>query len=98
MKEQANVLCLLDQNYRTWRFYSDGRIQKPDGYVSDGKSWEFVGIRKNLPFGRVGPLIPRDTVFNALTSDILPWRHKNGKMRYRIQDNDHGTTRFLGGF
>lgn len=86
---------LTDQGSRIWRFWGDGRIQKPDGYI---ETWNFVGIRKKLPFGKVGPLIPRQEVFEKLTESILPWRHKNGKMRYVIEDNDHGTRRFLGGF
>ena len=27
-----------------YRLFKDGRIEKPDGYMSDGKSWEFVGL------------------------------------------------------
>ena len=72
-----------------YKLFKDGRIQKPDGYMSDGKSWEFKGMVRKLPFGNIGPLIPREKCFN-LPEDI---RFKNGKYKYLVVDIDHGSRR-----
>lgn len=80
--------------YLTWyrngfyKLYEDGRIEKPDGYMSDGKSWKWIGLCIKKPFGRVGPTIPREQCF-----DIVDLKYKNGKYRYMVVDVDHGTTR-----
>jgi len=72
--------------------YADGRIGKDDGYMSDGKSWEFVGLVEVKPFGMLGPVIPRKECF-ALKNDLY---FQNGKYKYRVVDKDHGTTRVWG--
>ena len=73
-----------------YTLHEDGRIEKPDGYISDGKSWEFIGFHKKLPFGMIGKLIPREECFKIDPKDL---RFKNGKTKYLVADKDHGTTR-----
>jgi hypothetical protein len=88
--------CMIEKDYIVWKrngfykLYKDGRIQKPDGYISDGKSWEFIGFREKKPFGRLGKLIPREQVFMMNEKDFY---YKNGKARYCVVDIDHSTTR-----
>jgi hypothetical protein len=50
--------------------------------------WRFVGVVKQLPFGRLGPIIPPEKVL-----EIKDWLFKNGKPKYRVIDIDHGTVR-----
>lgn len=71
-----------------YKLYEDGRIEKPDGYLSDGKSWEWVGLVEKKPYGKLGQIIPRDKCF-----DIKELKYKNGNYRYCVVDLDHGTTR-----
>ena len=73
-----------------YKLFRDGKIQKPDGYTSDGKSWEFVGFVERLPFGRLGPIIPRKECFSIPEKDF---KFKNGEQKYRVVDRDHGTLR-----
>jgi hypothetical protein len=73
-----------------YRLFKDGRIEKPDGYMSDGKSWEFVGLVERLPFGRIGPIIKREDCF-AIPKAAM--KFKNGTQKYRVVDRDHGTLR-----
>ena len=73
-----------------YKLYFDGRIEKPNGYISDGKSWEFVGLVERLPFGRIGPIIKREDCFAIPEKDF---KFKNGKQKYRVVDRDHGTLR-----
>lgn len=68
--------------------YEDGKIQKPDGYISDGISWRWLGLCKKLPFGRLEPIIFRKDCF-----DITDLKYTNGKYRYAVIDFDHGTKR-----
>ena len=73
-----------------YRLYSDGKIQKPDGYLSDGKSWEFIGLLKIIPFGRYGEFIKREDCFKIPEKELY---YKNGKPRYHVVDIDHGSQR-----
>lgn len=73
-----------------FKLYRDGRIEKSNGYISDGKSWEFVGFVEQLPFGRIGPIIEREDCFSIPEEDM---KFKNGSQRYRVVDRDHGTLR-----
>lgn len=75
---------------RYYKMYKDGRIEKPDGYISDGKSWEFVGLVERLPFGRIGPIIKREDCFAIPETEF---KFKNGTQKYRVVDRDHGTLR-----
>ena len=73
-----------------YKLYKDGRIEKPNGYISDGESWEFVGFVERLPFGRIGQIIKREDCFNIPETEM---KFKNGKQKYRVVDKDHGTLR-----
>lgn len=73
-----------------YKLYSDGRIEKPDGYISDGKSWEFVGLVERFPFGRIGPIIKREDCFKIPETEM---KFKNGTDKYRVVDRDHQTLR-----
>ena len=73
-----------------YRLFKDGRIEKPDSYMSDGKSWEFVGLVERLPFGRIGPIIKREDCFAIPEKEF---KFKNGEQKYRVVDRDHGTLR-----
>lgn len=73
-----------------FKLYEDGKIEKPDGYLSDGKNWEFVGLVERLPFGRIGPIIKREDCFAIPVPHL---RFKNGTERYRVVDRVHGTLR-----
>ncbi len=74
-----------------YTLYADGRIQKPDGYVSDGKSWEWVGMVEKRPFGHISSIISRDEFLKH--KDDLNMKYKNGNDRYLVVDRDHGTIR-----
>ena len=87
MKEKYLV---VSSNGCYYKLYYDGRIEKPDGYMSDGKSWEFVGLVECLPFGRIGPIITREDCFAIPEKEF---KFKNGKQKYRVVDRDHGTLR-----
>lgn len=87
MKEKYLVVFSKGSYYK---LYSDGRIEKPDGYISDGKSWEFVGFVKRLSFGRIGPIIKREDCFKIPKTEM---KFKNGTSKYRVVDRDHGTLR-----
>ncbi len=73
-----------------YKLYKDGRIEKPDGYISDGKSWEFIGLQEKKPFGNLGQLIKREELFKMKEEDFY---FKNGKPKYYVIDKDHGTIR-----
>lgn len=81
-----------------WAFYENGQIKKPDGYLSDGKSWEFVGLLERKPFGHCGIFISRRTIFENLGfyRDNANMKFKNGKNKYVVVDKDHGTFRNWG--
>jgi hypothetical protein len=89
----------MDEEYITYysngyyKLFKNGKIQKPDGYISDGKSWEFIGLKKKLPFGNTGHLIPREECFNIPKWDM---KFKNGVQKYVVVDRDHGTLRTWG--
>lgn len=95
VREKVNK---MKQDYLVWhrggsgwyKLFKDGRIEKPDGYMSDGKSWEFVGLVEKRPFGRVGPLIEREECFKMYVDQL---KFKNGKMKYLVVDRDSGTIR-----
>jgi hypothetical protein len=74
------------------KLHEDGTIEKPDGYLSDGKTWEFVGLLEKMPFGRYGRLIPREELFNVNTP-MPDLKYKNGNYRFNVVDIDHGTRR-----
>jgi hypothetical protein len=81
---------VVSSNGYYYKLYYDGRIEKPDGYISDGKSWEFVGFVERLPFGRIGPIIKREDCFAIPETEF---KFKNGTQKYRVVDRDHGTLR-----
>lgn len=86
----------MPKNYIVWerngfyKLYKDGKIEKPDGYISDGKSWEFIGLLEKKPYGKTGFVIPREEVFKMDKSDLY---YKNGNPKYYVVDIDHGTRR-----
>jgi len=78
-----------------YKLYVNGQIEKQDGYLSNGKSWEFLGFRKKLLFGHLSVLIPRNKIFANLEfyTDKKNSHYKNGVNRYLVVDIDHGTQR-----
>lgn len=86
----------MKKDYIVWerngyyKLFKDGRIQKPDGYMSDGKLWEFVGLLEKKPYGKTGFVISRGEVFKMEEKDFY---YKNGKPKFYVVDIDHGTRR-----
>lgn len=76
-------------NGAPYKLHEDGRIEKPDGYISSARQWQFIGLIKRLPFGR-GEFIPREECFDIPPEDF---KFKNGMNRYMVVDMDHGLKR-----
>ncbi|TET97731.1 MAG: hypothetical protein E3J23_08615 [Candidatus Stahlbacteria bacterium] len=96
-KEFKKLVWTTNRN-EFYTFYETGQIKKPDGYLSDGKSWEFVGLLERKPFGHGGVFIGRKQIFENLDfyRDNKNMKYKNGKNKYIVVDDDHGTYRNWG--
>jgi hypothetical protein len=70
--------------------YSNG-LDKSKATKEDLKTWQVIGIRKILPFGNLGYLIPLN---EAIKIDNFCF--KNGNPKYTIEDIDHNTHRITG--
>ena len=57
-------------------------------------SWTCTGFKELLPFGHLGPTISAEDLLQR--SDAGHTTFRNGKPRFRLADNDHGTTRIWG--
>lgn len=60
--------------------------------VNPSKSWLFLGLVRYNNFGHVVERLSPDQV----RAGSIQYEHKNGKPRYHVVDNDHGTMRHWG--
>ena len=61
--------------------------------VDPSKSWLFLGLVRYNNFGHIVERLSPDQVRAGIIKQYL---HKNGKPRYHVVDNDHGTVRHWG--
>jgi hypothetical protein len=72
----------------------NGWIERCDMQFTPSDTWRATGMASRHPFCR--HFEPHLTTLNAIASGDEDATYKNGKPRYSLVDNDHGTMRIWG--
>lgn len=78
----------IKYNNEYWKLHDNGMIERPN-LVAPSKTWVVTGACEYNNFGHVVRVYSLDEILNT----NIQWKHKNGKQKVFIRDNDHGTNR-----
>mgnify|MGYP003613960447 CR=1 FL=1 len=65
-------------------------------FVNESQTWKCTGFPIYNNFGKQVDFLNLESFYDALKNNPAKLFYKNGKARFRVSDNDHGTPRQWG--
>ena len=84
---------MIYQNHAPYAIINlDGFVQRVDiALEKPTEHWRIIGAHTYNNFGNITRIYSLQEILDNPAK--IPWRHKNGKQKTRLLDNDYGTIR-----